>query len=121
MKTQPQINGEQKQINDDQVILNDKTKFDLKFNNIYAIVISVVTIVVLWFSTIGGLKGDIDSVRTDLKLNSQKMDTVIANQIEITKEFREWKTQAETRLGTVESRQNTVISYLQNHLQILIK
>ena len=56
-----------------------------------------------------------------LTIVETKLDILIASQKELTNEFRDWKTQAETRLGTVESRQNTVVSYLNDHLQINIK
>ena len=40
---------------------------------------------------------------TRLSVVETKLDTVIQNQQELTKQFRSWRTQAETRLGTVES------------------
>ena len=40
---------------------------------------------------------------TRLSVVETKLDTVIQNQQELTKEFRSWRTQAETRLGIAES------------------
>lgn len=110
MKTQHKINREQEQTNDEQIIINDKTRFDLKFNNVWAILIAIVAISASWFNL---------STRVDLL--TQKVDILVESQKEMTNEFRQWKTQAENRLGTVESNQNTVISYVENHLQVKIR
>ena len=56
-----------------------------------------------------------------LSVVETKLDIIIATQNELTNEFRQWKNQAETRIGTVESRQNTVITYLNQHLSVNIK
>jgi len=56
-----------------------------------------------------------------LSVVETKLDMVIQGQRELTQEFREWKTQSETRLGTVESKQNQVITLLNQHLLVNIK
>jgi hypothetical protein len=97
----------QKQINHSQSILNEKTRLDLKVNNVWAILVSIAVSAFVFGVTFTSI--------------STKLDMVIAQQKELTQEFRLWKTQAETRLGTVESRQNTVVTYLNDHLKVNIK
>ena len=118
---QGSVNKRQSVINDDQTIINEQTKISLHPQAFWSIIVFVVSLVVLWFTTISGIRRDMSDMKNDLKLNNQKIDMVIANQVDQTKEFREWKTQAETRLGTVESNQNTVISYVENHLGVKIR
>lgn len=98
MATQKTINKRQATVNDDQVVLNDKTKFDLRFNNIYAIIVSVITVVVFWFMTIGGLKSDIATIKFDQQLTNQKLDTIIKNQEAIAFKYEG----VQARLGIVE-------------------
>lgn len=90
-------------------VIDENTRFSLRFDNLYAIIACAVMIV-----------GVFAVFNTRISLVENKLDTIIENQKMLSQEFREWKNQAETRLGTVESRQNTVISYLENHLQIRI-
>ena len=84
-------------------VLTEDTRFNLKFNN-------------LWL--MGAFLVSFTFAATIIYIQLQ---TVIQNQKELTQEFRQWKTQAETRLGTVESNQNTVISYVESHLQVKIR
>ncbi len=107
MKTQHQINKDQGETNTDQGILNEKTRVDLKINNIWAIAVSI---------AISGF-----AIGVSFTSVNTKLEMVLANQAELKNEFRVWKSQAETRLGIVESRQNTVVTYLNDHLKVNIK
>lgn len=107
MKTQRQINKAQGDTNDEQVVLNEKTRFDLRFNNAWAVIISLVVSAFAFGVTYTTM--------------NTKLDNVIENQRQLSADFREWKGQAEARLGTVESRQNIVITYLNQHLGIGIR
>lgn len=106
-KGQNNINGDQGTINEAQTVLNDKTRFDLRFNNVWAIVVSLVVSAFAFGVTYTTM--------------TTKLDMVIEQQRELTAEFRQWKTQAENRLGTVESRQNIVITYVNQYLGVNIK
>ena len=85
-----------------------------KVRNEYAFLVSfavgVFTFAGLYFSLIG----EIRDIQKDLKYISQ-------NQQELKQDFKSWKSQAETRLGTIESRQNQIISYLESNLKVIIK
>lgn len=105
--TQGTVNDDQGNINEAQTILNEKTRFDLKFNNAWGIVISLIISAFAFGVTYTTM--------------STKLDNVIENQRQLSADFREWKTQAENRLGLVESRQNIVITYLNQHLGIDIR
>lgn len=48
-----------------------------------------------------------------LTVAETKLDVIISNQMELSKDFKLWKTQAETRLGQAESN----ISVIQSRLQ----
>lgn len=85
------INNKQKEINEKQIIINDDTKFDLKFSNIWAIVATTIMLV----TTFGLVDKRITVIET-------KLDTLITQQKELTNEFKEWKKQYEGRLGEVE-------------------
>lgn len=97
----------QHQMNKSQGILNEKTRINLKVNNVWAIAISIAVSAFAIGVSFTGI--------------NTKLDMVITQQKELTQEFRAWKTQAEVRLGTVESRQNTVVTYLNDHLKVNIK
>ncbi len=124
-KRQTNINDDQGNINDyqigkneDQTVINDKTKFDLRFNNIWVIGISLVS---MTFAIIMFIYKPQMEIQAKVDLLNQKVDVMFKSQQELTNEFKQWKTQAETRLGTVESTQNTVVSYVENHLQVKIR
>lgn len=107
MKTQHQINKAQGETNDEQTVLNEKTRFDLRFNNAWAIAISLIISAFAFGVTYTTM--------------STKLDMVIEQQKELTMEFRQWRSQAETRLGMVESRQNIIITYAEKNWGISIK
>ncbi len=106
-KRQSNVNNDQGNINDAQTVLNEKTRFDLKFSNAWAIFISVIIASFMFGITYTSL--------------ITKLDNVIANQKELIAEFHAWRTQAETRLGTVESKQNQVITLIDQHLGVNIR
>ena len=56
-----------------------------------------------------------------MALLEQGQTEIQINQRILISEFRDWKNQAETRLGNVESAQNTVVSYLNGHLGVTIR
>jgi len=91
-------------------ILTEDTRFNLKFNNLWAIGVMLV-ILTLAFSQFNSRLDRMDD----------KQNVIIANQTELKAEFKDWKTQAETRLGTVESKQNQVVTLLNQHLSVNIK
>ncbi len=107
MKTRSIINKIQDETNTDRGILNEKTRVDLKINNIWAIAVSI---------AISGF-----AIGVSFTSINTKLEMVLANQKDLKNEFMAWKAQAEIRLGTVESRQNTVITYLNQHLNVNIK
>lgn len=84
-------------------ILTEDTKFNLKFSNIWALIVMTAMLVMTF--------GVVDKRITRLE---DKMDVMIIAQKELTSEFRQWKTQAETRLGTVESDVKVISSQLLN-------
>ncbi len=63
------MNTHQINLNEDQTVINDKTKFDLRFNNIYAIVIAVFVVAGSWFNL---------SSRIDLL--TERVNTMIQSQ-----------------------------------------
>lgn len=90
-------------------IIDEETRFNLRFDNIWAIIVCVAMIV-----------GSYALMDKRLAMIEQNQQEVIENQKLLSQDFREWKTQAEKRIGTVESNQNQVISYLEGHLQVKI-
>ena len=91
-------------------IIDENTFFKLRFDNIYAIIVCVVMIV-----------GTYALMDKRLSMIEQNQIQIIQGQKELTQEFRTWRAQAEARLGTIESNQNQVMSYLEGHLQVKIK
>ena len=98
-------------------ILTEDTRFNLKFGNVWAILVSAV----LFAFGIG-------VYYAGNKTQEVKLDTIIVQQKELTLEFRDWKKQAETRLGTVEKEHvgfgrdiANLISLVGQHLKIDIK
>lgn len=91
-------------------IIDEDTRFNLRFDNLWAIVICVVMIV-----------GTYALMDKRLAMIEQSQTQIIEGQKELASEFRTWRTQAETRLGTVESRQSQVITLLNQHLNVQIK
>jgi hypothetical protein len=83
------------------VTLDEKTKVDLKINNVWAIIVSVLTTAFI----VGGYFTALNS----------KLDTVIVNQNELSIEFSEWKKQAETRMGLLEIATNVNASRINGH------
>ena len=90
-------------------IIDENTRFNLKFSNIYAL-LAMVIMLAFTFAAFDKRVSRLED----------KMDILIASQKELKQDFGSWKKQAEDRLGTVESRQDTVISYVENHLQVRI-
>ena len=96
------------------VKLNENARIDLKFNNAWAIAISIITtsfIVGMFYS---GLK-------SNQEITNNKLDVLIANQNELKQDFKSWKIQAETRLGKVEigyNRNRDAIAYIMRFLKL---
>ena len=109
-KRQSNVNDRQGTVNDEQTIISEKTKIDLSLASVWPIITMIIVISASWFNL---------SSRVDLL--TQKVELLVASQQELTGEFRQWKSQAENRLGTVESNQNTVMSYIEGHLQVKIR
>lgn len=72
-------------------ILDENTRISLQTHNIWAILVSVVILVLSWANL---------GARIDL-LN-QKVDFLTKQQTELTQEFKDWKKQYEERLGLAE-------------------
>lgn len=70
------------------VTLSEDTRVGLKINNVWAIIVSVLVSAFIVGVYYAGLQN--------------KLDTVIDNQDELSMEFKDWKKQAETRIGTLE-------------------
>lgn len=89
--------------------LDEKTRVNLQFNNFWAILVSVVMIsfsLALVYSQQMSLK--------------EKQQETLAAVLELKKELGDWKKQTESRIGGLESDQNSVISFLENHLSVKI-
>lgn len=69
-------------------VISEDTKINLKINNIWAIFVSIVV-----SSFIVGIY--VNAIET-------KLDTVLDNQKLLSLDFKDWKKQAELRLGTLE-------------------
>lgn len=76
--------------------ITEDTRFNLKFNNLYAI--AVMLIIFTFWATVTYIQ----------------LQTVIINQKELTMEFKTWRIQAEDRLGKTQSRQSQVVGFLRN-------
>lgn len=94
----------------DTTIIDEKSRFNLRFDNVWAVLISIA----LFAFSVG-------VYYAGSKNQEMKLDMIIAQQKDLSLEFREWRKQAETRLGTVESRQGTVMSFLKTNFNIDIK
>ena len=98
----------------DAPILTEDTRFNLKFNNIYVL---IVTTAMLVFA--------IAAVDKRMTRIEDKMDNFIIVQAQFNKdlkdEFKPWKSQLEGRLGAFESRQSQVITVLNQHLSVNIR
>jgi hypothetical protein len=71
--------------------VTEDTRFNLKFNNLWAIVATTIMLV----TTFGLLDKRITIIET-------KLDTMLVNQKELTNEVKDWRKQYEGRLGRVE-------------------
>jgi len=81
MKTQHRINKEQG-------VINEKTRLDLRVNNVWAILVSVAVSAFVF--------------GVSYAVMNTKLDTVISNQNEMKQDFKAWKNQWEGRLGNAE-------------------
>lgn len=70
------------------MVLDEKTRIDLKVNNVWAIIVSIIVSAFIVGGFVSGLNA--------------KIDRVLVSQLEIKQDFKEWKKQAEIRLGKVE-------------------
>ena len=79
-------------------------------DNVYAFFVSIAVSVFAFASLYFGLSMKIE-------LLTQKVDYLVKQ----TEEYNLRNANIQTRMGTVESRQNSIISYIENHLQVSIK
>jgi hypothetical protein len=56
------------------------------------------------------------ALKNDVSLLNHRTEEILAHQVELSNDFKDWKSQAETRLGMVEIQQGVLNSRVTTHL-----